>query len=111
MTLDLDALEALCREATDGPWGCNHDRTLGFRSAHVRNIGREANDYVATTVGPKAHTNGDFIAACREAVPALIAEVRRLREKIERHNGANMELHCDGIKEDWIRPSMLTRRP
>ena len=64
---DLDALAAA---ATPGPWEAAHQYAECW-SLH----GPEAN-------GPDMMPKGDaaFIAAARTAVPALVAEVRRLRE-------------------------------
>lgn len=51
--IDLDELEKLCNAATPGPFCLNH-----FADAR-------------------------FLAACRTAVPELIAEVRRLKDLLE----------------------------
>lgn len=83
-TLDLEALKELAGRATAGPW-----HTLrGGSSVFVRNEGGRV---VATDRKPyfESHDDEDaataaFIAASREAVPALIAEVERLREALGR---------------------------
>jgi hypothetical protein len=70
---ELTELEALCHAATPGPWECDIFGIPGvatkapnrYRSKHIDEL------------------NFAFIAAARTAVPALIAEVRKLREELE----------------------------
>jgi hypothetical protein len=79
-TLDLDALEALCNAATPGAWVRS---SLGFQVL-TRNAERSVCELNATeSVGSQIAT-ADFIAASRAALPALIAEVRRLRAGLKR---------------------------
>lgn len=68
---DLDALQALCDAATPGPWSTD-------AAGEVRD---EDDDVLCTTFGTVA--DGFFIAAARDALPKLIAEVRRLRTKLD----------------------------
>lgn len=67
--------EALAEGATEGPW--HVDDVLGW------SIDGASGQYVAEVSG-RHDPNAEFIAASREAVPALVAEVRRLREGIAR---------------------------
>ena len=69
--VDLDALEKLAEEATPGPWG--HD----ILEAQVFDT---ENDSVCDLIEPQ---NAEFITRCRTAVPALIAELRDAREKLD----------------------------
>jgi hypothetical protein len=75
---ELDALEKLAAAATPGPW------TIQFTTMSTRVYGPPESFVCGMpaiddpTVEPDAH----FIAAAREAVPALIAEVRRLRKLV-----------------------------
>ncbi|MHB8406220.1 MAG: hypothetical protein ACYDCJ_12435 [Gammaproteobacteria bacterium] len=63
--LDLDAIEARANAATPGPWDTD-EYDGGLRST--------------VTAGPiTSDEDYDFIAHARTDVPALIAEVRRLR--------------------------------
>ncbi|MGY5764959.1 hypothetical protein ACXET9_07160 [Brachybacterium sp. DNPG3] len=68
---NLDEWEALADNATRGPWGVNEagDQLNGAYFDHccMRRDDQERADMA-------------FAAASREAVPALIAEVRRLRD-------------------------------
>lgn len=80
--LDIEALEALSDAATRGPW-----------IADGWEIYTENRDWVAESCDidneSQAIANGSFIAAARSAIPALIAEVRRLESavRILRKNG------------------------
>jgi len=78
-TLDLDAIEARATEATPGPW-----RPIIYGESDFDGPGR----YVsfgpdATCISDSTSMDSDedavFIAAARTDVPALVAEVRRLR--------------------------------
>ena len=60
--VDLDKLEALEKAATPGPWDSHNIRRYFL------------------FVGP----NQDFTLALRNAAPALLAEVRELRENNQR---------------------------
>lgn len=92
--LDLDAIEARANAATPGPWNA-WDRGVGFHIA----LGDERDDWgrpedllpegLRTDIGRRA--DAEFIAAARTDVPALVAEVRRLRaelDELRRHLGA-----------------------
>jgi len=68
---DLDKLEQLSTVATPGPWVAD---MAGIRAPN--------HDSVADAWSDNPH-DAAFIAASREAIPALIAEVRRLRAEIE----------------------------
>ncbi len=77
MTLDLDAIEARVEAATEGPWTVGANAGCGC----CRWIRQGDED------GPQicnADDRGDdqFIAHARTDVPALVAEVRRLREAL-----------------------------
>jgi hypothetical protein len=79
---ELKDLEALAEKATSGPWDVYGDSNIyprfevethgGFKK--ICHINSSGNDY------RYAHNDAAFIAAARAAVPALIAEVRRLRD-------------------------------
>lgn len=82
--LDLDAIEAREKATTPGPWV--HDETDG--------IGCDVWTQGETVMGGTVHTTDDgyprgdynpvedalFIAHAKQDIPALVAEVRRLRE-------------------------------
>lgn len=79
---ELDELEALANAATPGPWNsgtafcCPDMGWLANPKGKVCNL--EASKKTHSLLAEDAQ----FIAACREAVPALISEVRRLQELI-----------------------------
>jgi hypothetical protein len=82
--LDLDAIEARAESATRGPWTTDVEID-GYR-AGLRTVVRGPFGKRILTVGQiRLHESGDaeanvaFTAAARDDVPALIAEVRRLR--------------------------------
>lgn len=95
--LDLDHLESLAANATPGPWGVSNGDDHSCMNVYgVTTNGAEV-DFSVNTTGRDivcltlvqdpliaCHNAGlweedaEFIAASREAIPALIAEVRRL---------------------------------
>lgn len=84
--LDLDAITARSNAATPGPWA---ERSVGYVFATATSERAAESGYIGTPVvdtfmwpehGP---ANQVFIAHAREDVPALVAEVRRLRGRIE----------------------------
>ncbi len=74
MTKDeLDRLDALANAATGGPWEVGdpyNSRTVSLVA--VYGLGMEVAD-------TQTERDAAFIAAARSAVPALVAEVKRLR--------------------------------
>lgn len=89
--LDLDAIEARAKAATPGPW--EHEKNGGMIYAYEMKMrvldirgwgyltgwgGLHMNEEAAIKV---QEANGDFAAHAREDVPALIAELRKLREE------------------------------
>lgn len=71
-TLNLDAIEALVNAASLGPWRVAHGCVYGVRT---HGDGDEDPEIAECIDGADAI----FIAAARDDVPALVAEVRRLR--------------------------------
>ena len=90
----LDDLERLERAATPAPWissveGRDHDAGDGVLRAADDARQRDPDVYVSIRVSggewhPVAIADQDFIAAARNALPALIEEVRRLRHEGDR---------------------------
>lgn len=77
--LDLDALRKLCDEATSGPWEVRIDRYDPVVVGAGSNWPHGDDDAYATAY---RLADAKFLAAARSAVPALIAEVDRLRRQI-----------------------------
>ena len=80
---DLDRWEKLAAEATPGPWirGMEHECVSHICSG--RAVIFEIKD--SSFICDKHIENRAFVAASREAVPALVAEVRRLRPATHPH--------------------------
>jgi hypothetical protein len=70
--LDLDAIEARANAATPGPWRVSTDNTPEYFMS------------IEGTDGPICvfTDTAAFIAAARSDVPALVAEVRRLKTRV-----------------------------
>lgn len=119
MTLDLDALDAIearANAATAGPWKCGRERDEVGLIVH-------AHTYLSQTViappgsGYRPQEDSAFIAAARSDVPALIAEVRRLKARVSQLSaaGAAGQVFCrDNIalrdERDQLRESLTTER-
>ena len=75
MTLDLNAIKARANAATEGPWGVKDARVFGD----------DGRTQVCTLSGTRAWLpDAEFIAHARTDVPALVAEVERLRGVVDR---------------------------
>lgn len=90
----LDRIEALAEAATKGPWKvaerrdgsvCGIDQEDGYDDVVAPGrVECMAYCYGGTSVVEATDADWAFIAASRSAVPALVAEVRRLHAEIER---------------------------
>ena len=81
---ELDEIEALCNAAQDGPWTIYGNGA----SAWIVNSAGDAelgNWLVCRDV--RRPEDRAFIARARTALPALIAEVRSLRAKLDERRG------------------------
>ena len=74
---------ALADAATPGPW----EQVAESGEWWISGPDIERHFVIDTTNGVNAQ-NADFIAAAREAVPALLAEVERLTAEVRRHEEA-----------------------
>jgi hypothetical protein len=78
---ELNAMETMCKAATPGPWRSyveGRDHTSGSNFVMT---GEGGEDFELSSGGTLA--DQDFIAAARQDVPRLIAEVRALRELVK----------------------------
>jgi hypothetical protein len=88
-SLDIDAIEVRANAATPGPWtayiDANEVAVKGRRDLSIaKGILRGPNDSQHEGFqGIRDNANRDLIAAARTDIPALCAEVRRLREQLE----------------------------
>lgn len=78
--LNLGGIEARADAATEGPW--EFDETLGISCELFRSLG--AHEWGIHLGSIEQRDDAEFIARARDDVPALLAEVRRLRGVIER---------------------------
>lgn len=100
--LDLDALEALASAATKGPWGHYSPRGRGWPN-YDPIFGGRPGDEVALV---KRFEDHRFIAAAREAVPALIARVRELEAQ-----RADVLAEIQALEHsDWLRDTIAGDR-
>lgn len=84
-TIDLDPIEARVQRATPGPWAEGAGQVRGGETRELI-IAADGRTIIAMAYGGYGHPTPDctredraFIAHAREDVPALIAEVKRLR--------------------------------
>lgn len=84
---DLDAIEARCAAASPGPWTSfveDRDHSAGDDFIRISDSDDEPDMYVsraeAGSIRPASPSDLDFIAAARQDIPALVAEIRRLRD-------------------------------
>lgn len=87
---EMSAIEQRCQRATPGPWHVwptVYDGSQGWAISHDAD-GEPAIGAAPCSLEQLATTAADseFIAAARNDVPALLAEVRRLRECLARAN-------------------------
>ncbi|MPZ16114.1 MAG: hypothetical protein GEU73_17130 [Chloroflexi bacterium] len=83
---ELDAIADRCEAASPGPWEAiveGRDHWSGDDFIRVSGLDEEPDLYVsraeAGSIRPAATADLDFIAAARQDIPRLLAEVRRLR--------------------------------
>jgi hypothetical protein len=92
MTLDLDKLERLEREATAGPWYKHAPNSGLYTDADQE--GHDAALILSHGIGAgymKRDEDAAFIAGIRNAAPALVARARRADE-LEAENASLLEL-------------------
>lgn len=77
MRVDLDELEALEKEATPGPLVASPGYYCGYTVCHNSHEERAA---VYNRKGNMLHADALLFAATRNALPALIAELRAARK-------------------------------
>jgi hypothetical protein len=75
----LDRLEALCAAASPAPWTVFAGPGIGGPDIIRLGEGEMPDMYVSHDNNPAPVADLDFIAAARNQMPLLIAEVRRLR--------------------------------
>jgi len=94
--VDLDALDALHKDATPGPW---HREPLYWTMRIVEKAGHDVAEGLPDgTMWPRwpSRDDADYIVALRNAYPALSAELRRLRELVREQAEAR------DAWDDWV---------
>jgi hypothetical protein len=96
---ELDEIEKRANAATPGSWTVGHPDVESDDGRWVEGImAANGNQIVETDSGyyPPRRMDADFIAAAREDVPKLVAEVRRLQHQLNQAiallNGETVEL-------------------
>ena len=81
---ELQEIERRCSAARPGPWRSYVEGRDHFGGSNVIVVGDGT--HLSVDIEPLGATTGDqdFMAAARHDVPRLLAEVRRLREALER---------------------------
>ncbi len=79
--IDLDAIEARANAATAGPW--THSRGIGKHMHDPEPADWINTGWYSACVEELETVDAAFCCAARTDVPALCAEIRRLREKYE----------------------------
>lgn len=85
---DLDAIEARANSVIEGPWEATENCGHGVRDLNGMYVVAPADDYDVLT-----REEAVFIANARADVPALVAEVRRLRAVLERIAADDFDHH------------------
>jgi hypothetical protein len=103
----LSEIEARANAATPGPWGAGDDTFIGL-GIENDGAGGFAYDVILAEITPDRErqddpntgrvklgtvkADGAFIAHAREDVPALLAEVRRLRTKLDQPEASALDV-------------------
>lgn len=125
---ELDAIQARADAATEGPWETREDGDyyqggtyIGFKPMHYAPHaggrynelvpGRSANGYGTYFKQDVCRVEGTgedlaFLLASRTDVPALVAEVRRLRALVQTAAGEMRKGYGDDETADWLEKEM-----
>ena len=84
---ELDAMQQRADAASKGPWrsfieGRNNE--CGSSFIQISDDDREDDMYVSRELKFASDADLDFIAAARHDIPRLIAEIKRLRNELDR---------------------------
>ena len=118
---DLDAIEQRANAATKGPWENDGGGEIGqhfslpepWATVVSTDVACMSYCYGGSAAGVERDEDAEFIAHARSDVPALVAEVRRLRAAVERvremHAGepyAQGPDYCDECEHKWPCPTI-----
>ena len=103
--INLQAIEARAKSAQAGPWlVCAAEDAADGLPVAFFGRGAGPKDVAVRSDGPPSGTADDdvaFVAHAREDVPALVAEVRRLREAVAAEREACAKV-CEGLHSEVI---------
>lgn len=80
---EIEALEKLCEGATGGPWKPHFDKDTRRWSVTAGDFHLVEECFYATENADGGQKNTAFIAAAREALPKLIADLKAERKRAE----------------------------
>jgi len=99
--LDLDAIEARATAATEGPWTTGADKAWSDALPPWALVISANYPLIELQEGAQGVADAEFVAAARQDVPALVAEVRRLRAQLDKPCG---ECHpCTSYRDETWR--------
>lgn len=109
---ELQAIEERANAATPGPWKANESHyDFAVFAPHPSESGNTLIAQIDGGISTDSERDADFIAAAREDVPALIAEVRDLRAKLDAVPVmAILQLTKDATNDAWSRKTLQTVR-
>jgi hypothetical protein len=107
---DLEAIEQRANAATPGPWDPlfqrNDNGSWGEVLSEKKLVAEVCTD-IGCLMSDADQNNTVFLAAARSDVPALVAEVRRLRAALEE---AFDELLENPLDQDLFAPAVINAR-
>lgn len=81
----LEAIRKRAEKATEGPWN--------YYFTHGISVKSESKEILDDEVGVIRYTDAEFIAHAREDIPALLAEVERLKAQLSEAESLLSEAH------------------
>jgi hypothetical protein len=105
-TIDLDAIRQREQAATEGPWihtGRNHISTPDIHVDEANWGGEGLNGYRLVCDGDEGAwraADAEFIAHAREDIPALLAEIDRLRSQVAEITSLTRDTDGDDLDPD-----------
>jgi hypothetical protein len=109
---DLDAIETRTNAATPGPW-CTDSWEIYQGTAYVPGISMWIGETCRGTTSPEQdRADAEFVAAARTDVPALLAEVARLKRQREYLLGQLAKRDAEsGREEAALRKLLASEEP
>ncbi|MEH0552538.1 hypothetical protein [Streptomyces sp. B21-101] len=100
--LDLDDIETRANAATPGPW-CTDSWEIYQGTEYEPGLSMWIGETCrGTTDLEQDRADAAFVAAARTDVPALLAEIRRLRAELAEYEVLNPQQCPKGVHADWL---------